>query len=85
MKELNKVIRLLSRIETKIDKKNDSVSLEDFISESDARKLFARGTTWFWTLRQQGLPYTKMGGQVYYKKNDLYEYLNSNMKGRDDV
>lgn len=84
MKELNKVLRLLSRIETKIDKKNDSANLEDFISEADARELFTRGTTWFWTLRQQGLPYTKMGGQVYYKKSDLYEYLDSNMKGGEN-
>ncbi len=84
MKELNKVLRLLSRIETKIDKNNGSVNLEDFISEVEAKKLFTRGTTWFWTLRQQGLPYTKMGGQVYYKRSDLYAYLDSNMKGGEN-
>lgn len=78
----------------KLDKKLDKVmsllkslnqnSLDDFISESDAKKLLTRGTTWFWTLRKQGLPFTRLGNQVYYKKSDLYAYLDSNMKGGND-
>ena len=81
MKELNKVLRLLSRIETKIDKNNGSVNLEDFISEVEAKKLFTRGTTWFWELRKSGFPHTKVGGQVYYLKSDLVSYLESNKIG----
>ena len=83
--DLNKLLRHLSRIEKKLDSNLEAPKLEDFISELDAKKLFVRGTTWFWTLRQQGLPFTRLGNQVYYKKSDLYEYLDSNMKGGDDV
>lgn len=82
--DLNKLLRHLSRIEAKLDSAFKASNLEDFISETDAKKLFTRGTTWFWTLRQQGLPFTRLGNQVYYKKSDLYEYLNSKMEG-DDV
>jgi len=82
--EIKKVNKKLDKVMSLLKTLNQN-SLEDFISEVEAKKLFTRGTTWFWTLRQQGLPFTRLGNQVYYKKSDLYEYLDSNMKGGEDV
>ena len=56
-------------------------TVDDFISEHDAKKKFKRGTTWFWNLRQAGFPYTKLGGEVYYSLTDLYNYMSDNKKG----
>ena len=56
-------------------------SLEDYVSEQNAKKLLNRGTTWFWELRKSGFPHTKVGGQVYYLKSDLVSYLESNKIG----
>jgi hypothetical protein len=46
------------------------------VSELEAKKLLLRGTTWFWERRRAGeLPYTKLGGQVFYLMKDLVKYL----------
>lgn len=45
--------------------------LDDYISESDAKKEFNRQTTWFWTQRQNGLAFRRLGNRVYYLKADL--------------
>lgn len=82
-KEIKEIYKKLDKVMSLLKLLNQN-SLDDFISESDAKKLLTRGTTWFWTLRKQGLPYTRLGNQVYYKKSDLYAYLDSNMKGGDD-
>ena len=78
--DLKKIQRKLLRIEQLIKRENPK-ELNDFVSEFDAKKILSRGTTWFWNLRKNGLPYTKVGAQVYYKKNDLYAYIDSNMQG----
>ena len=33
--------------------------------------MLQRGTTWFWEKRNQGLPFFKLGAEVYYKISDL--------------
>jgi uncharacterized iron-regulated protein len=82
-KEIKEIYKKLDKVMSLLESRNQN-SLDDFISESDAKKLLTRGTTWFWTLRKQGLPYTRLGNQVYYKKKDLYAYLDSNLKGGHD-
>lgn len=50
--------------------------LSDYITEKDAIKEFGRKTTWFWNQRSNGrLAYKKMGGTVYYLKQDLLNLL----------
>lgn len=68
----------LERIESLLQTPNDR--LDDFISEEEAKKTFRRGTTWFWELRKKGFPYTKLGAETYYRKKDLVDYFNSNLK-----
>jgi len=58
--------------------------LEDFISQEKAKILFRRSTTWFWNLRKSGFPYTKLGGEVYYRRLDLLRFLQDNMKGDEN-
>jgi hypothetical protein len=53
------------------------LSVNDYISEREAKKLLTRGTTWFWEQRKKGLPSYKMGAEVYYKKSDLLILMKS--------
>jgi hypothetical protein len=71
--QLHRILKKLKEIE---DKLNRPKSIDDYVSELEAKKLLLRGTTWFWERRRSGeLPYTKLGGQVYYLMSDLVKYL----------
>ena len=77
MKEYNsqfrRIIKKLNDIDDKLEKPK---SFDDYVSELEAKKLLGRGTTWFWERRTSGeLPYTKLGGQVFYLMKDLVKYL----------
>ena len=77
MKEYNsqfrRIIKKLNDIDDKLEKPK---SFNDYVSELEAKKLLGRGTTWFWERRRSGeLPYTKLGGQVFYLMKDLIKYL----------
>lgn len=73
-RKLHLILKRLDTIEHLLQNQ-ESESISHFISEHDATKLLKKGTTWFWNLRQAGLPYYKVGGQVYYKKTDLVNLL----------
>jgi hypothetical protein len=49
--------------------------LQGYISEDDARARFKRGTTWFWTKRQEGLQSIKVGATNYYLVEDLIKFF----------
>ena len=71
--QLSRILKMLKDID---DKLNKPKSIDDYVSELEAKQLLGRGTTWFWERRRSGeLPYTKLGGQVYYLKSDLVKYL----------
>ena len=77
MKDYNKqLLRILKKLKEIEDKLNRPKSIDDYVSELEAKKLLGRGTTWFWERRRAGeLPYTKLGGQVFYLMKDLVKYL----------
>jgi len=53
-----------------------SQCLSEYISEKDAKTEFNRKTTWFWNQRNCGkLLFKKLGGTVYYLKEDLLNLL----------
>ena len=58
--------------------KIQKTQLEDYISEYEARKILNRSTTWFWELRKSGFPYSKLRGEIYYRKSDFVDYLELN-------
>jgi len=71
MKKKNDFIQILKKLED-IDKRLDKpLTVDDYVSERDAKKMLQRGTTWFWEKRNQGLPFFKLGAEVYYKISDL--------------
>lgn len=71
--QIRRIFKKLKDIDDKLEK---SKSVNDYVSELEAKKLLGRGTTWFWERRRSGeLPYTKLGGQVYYLMSDLVKYL----------
>ena len=65
---------LIKKIES-IEKILNKPSLDDYISEYDARMKFKKGKTWFFNLRKSGFPYHKLKGEVFYKKQDFIDYL----------
>jgi hypothetical protein len=73
LKDLGAILKKLENIEAKLQQ----ADLTDYVSEEDAKKIFRRGTTWFWEQRQRGLKYYKVGGEVYFKKQDLIEFIES--------
>ena len=77
MKEYNSQFRtILKKLKDIDDKLDKPKSIDDYVSELEAKQLLGRGTTWFWERRKSGeLPYTKLGGQVYYLRKDLGNYL----------
>ena len=77
--KINEILEKLKNIETKLEKQLDKKleSVDDFIPEREAKKLLTRGTTWFWEQRKKGLPFFKLGAEVYYKKLDLLILMKS--------
>ena len=67
--KMNQILKKLEDIHEKLEKRPTSVN--DYISERDAKKLLARGTTWFWEQRKMGLTFFKLGAEVYYLRSDL--------------
>ena len=66
--KINQILKKLEDIDKKIEK---PLTVDDYVSERDAKKMLQRGTTWFWEKRNQGLPFFKLGAEVYYKISDL--------------
>ena len=62
----------------------DKTSFDQYISESDAKKRFGRGTTWFYNLRKNGFRYTTLGGEIYYLRKDILKLFEQNTVGDDD-
>ena len=73
--KINEILEKLKIIEKMLKKPS---SVDDYISEREAKKLLTRGTTWFWEQRKKGLPFFKLGAEVYYKKSDLLILMKSN-------
>ena len=72
--KLKTILQKLQKIESLLEE-SKLEDLNSFISEQEAKNVFKRGTTWFWEQRQCGLPFSKLGGQVLYRKSDLVELL----------
>ena len=66
--KINQILKKLEDIDKRLEK---PLTVDDYVSERDAKKMLKRGTTWFWEKRNQGLPWFKLGAEVYYKRSDL--------------
>jgi len=56
-------------------------NLGDYLSESEAKKVIGKKTTWFWKMRTSGrLPFSKIGGTNYYLKQDLLNILDKSRR-----
>lgn len=54
-------------------------SIGDYISETEAKKLLRKKTTWFWNMRTSGkLAFSKIGGSNFYNKADIIKLLDNN-------
>ena len=76
--KLKLILKKLEKIESLLED-SKSEDINSFISEHEAKKVFKRGTTWFWEQRQCGLQFSKLGGQVFYRKSDLVDMLTKGM------
>ena len=68
--------RILRAISEKAEKKD---SIGDYISETEAKKILGRKSTWFWTLRKKGkLAFTKVGNKIFYSRADILSFIELN-------
>ena len=73
--QLSRILKKLKDIE---DKLNKPKSIDDYVSELEAKQLLGRGllNAKLEGRRRSGeLPYTRLGVQVYYLRKDLVKYL----------
>jgi len=71
--ELIAELKLLLKPETCKDEK------KDWLTDSETRKLLSLSRTKLYQLRKNGkLPYSKIGGRLYYKREDLNVLLTKN-------
>lgn len=48
----------------------------EFITESQAKEILQKKSTWFWQMRKTGiLPFRKIGKSIYYSKNEINQLL----------
>ena len=68
--------RILRAISERAEKKD---SIGDYISETEAKKILGRKSTWFWTLRKKGkLAFTKVGNKIFYSRADILSFIELN-------
>mgnify|MGYP006095771583 CR=1 FL=1 len=75
MNKNNNFVQILKKLEDIEKRLEKPLTVDDYVSERDAKKMLKRGTTWFWEKRNQGLPSFKVGGEVYYMKSDLLSLI----------
>jgi hypothetical protein len=52
------------------------LSQNDFITESQAKEILQKKSTWFWQMRRSGiLPFRKIGKSIYYSKTEINQLL----------
>ena len=82
---LDQILESTEKILTKLN--GDSITGKlalpaDYMTEAQAKKMLDRGTTWFWNMRKDGfLPWSKLGGKNYYRKQDIQKLLDSAFTG----
>ena len=48
----------------------------EFITESQAKEILQKKSTWFWQMRKNGmLPFRKIGKSIYYSKTEINQLL----------
>lgn len=66
-------------------RKNDSLSIaERWLDNADVKQMLHISTRTLQTWRSAGiLPYSKVGGKLFYKQSDIDALLNKSYTGRD--
>lgn len=79
---------LLSDIKSLLDKKQDKVppvQQSEWIKSHQVQRLLGISPGTLQNLRVNGtIPYTKVGGVLFYKKADIQHILESNMRNREN-
>lgn len=82
---LDQILEKTDKILLKLDGEsiNGKQSLPaDYLTEAQAKKMLDRSTTWFWNMRKDGfLPWSKLGGKNYYRKQDIQKLLDTAFTG----
>lgn len=51
---------------------------DKFVSETTAKDMLGRGTTWFWQMRKEGkLNFKKVGNKIFYAMEDIENLIES--------
>ena len=73
---------LLDEIKSKQDKiislleNGQLITQNEFITESQAKEILQKKSTWFWQMRKIGvLPFRKIGKSIFYSKTEMNQLL----------
>jgi hypothetical protein len=80
---LNEILKVQKEIISVLSKgENQSAGIGDWIPEKEAQKILGKKVTSLWDLRKRGkLTFTKVGNKVFYSRNNIIKFMESNMKG----
>ena len=80
--ELLVITNQLNRIESLLSggtKNPGAKSADEYLTEPQVKEEYDMGVTWLWDKRSKGLlPYSKVGGKIYYRRGDIIDFLNRN-------
>lgn len=78
MNDSKEILTRLKKIENLL--LSEKKSFDDYISEQKAMEIFQKSTTWFYNQRRAGLPFVKIGSQVYYEFEKLIAFFQDRTK-----
>ena len=72
---------LIEQVLNHLQNKSEPISLGDWVTEAESRKMLSKGKSWFHYMRRKGyFTQTKLGNTVYINKEDILKYLEKNKK-----
>ena len=85
MKSLEEIKENQQRILEHLENSNDD-EFEGFVKEKKAKKILGKEKSWFSEKRKSGeLNSTKVGGTVWYQKEDILQLFYTGLKIKNDI
>lgn len=80
--QLSELIQGIQEVKTLVKAKSSQGAIPELLRTSDVKRLLKIGESTLSGLRQNGtLPYTKIGGSIYYLKRDIEKIILENYSG----
>lgn len=84
--ELRELIRDMKEVKGLLSTRQTKNDFPQLLRTSEVKKLLKIGESTLATLRQNGsIPFTKVGGTIYFLKEDLKQIIQNNYSGTDEI